>query len=374
MEWHLITPEFPPALGGVSDYSCQVALGLAAEGDRVEVWAPGQAGDRPPLVTHWLPGGFTPANLRRMGKEWNGRPGGRRLLVQWVPHGFGYRSMNVPLCLWLWVRARWRRDNVYLMVHEPFLAFGHGSFKQQIVAAVHRVMTVLLLHAASQVWVSIPAWAAALRPFALGRNLAMEWLPVPSNIERVEDPAAVRQLRQRYLGGGRHLVGHFGTYGRAVTLLLEARIERLMRGDAAIRFLLIGQGSEVFRDRHPQYAPFVEATGPLAAPEISRHLQACDLMIQPYPDGVSSRRGSAMAGLSHGRPIVTTSGHLSEPFWQSAGALVLVPVEDADAFTRETLALLGDGERRERLGAAGARYYEEHFALGRIVDTLKGRG
>ena len=44
----------------------------------------------------------------------------------------------------------------------------------------------------------------------------------------------------------------------------------------------------------------------LANEEVSVHLSACDLMIQPYPDGISARRTSAMAALAHERPVVTT--------------------------------------------------------------------
>ena len=38
--WVLITGEYPPAPGGVSDYSSMVARGLAEAGDEVHVWAP----------------------------------------------------------------------------------------------------------------------------------------------------------------------------------------------------------------------------------------------------------------------------------------------------------------------------------------------
>jgi hypothetical protein len=45
---HIITPEYPPQPGGVSDYTAQVATGLAEAGDEVQVWCPG---------THvWCPG------------------------------------------------------------------------------------------------------------------------------------------------------------------------------------------------------------------------------------------------------------------------------------------------------------------------------
>jgi hypothetical protein len=38
MDWHLITAEYPPQSGGISDYSHLIATGLAAEGETVHVW------------------------------------------------------------------------------------------------------------------------------------------------------------------------------------------------------------------------------------------------------------------------------------------------------------------------------------------------
>ena len=40
IDWHIITGEYPPQPGGVSDYTRLVAEGLAAAGDAVTVWAP----------------------------------------------------------------------------------------------------------------------------------------------------------------------------------------------------------------------------------------------------------------------------------------------------------------------------------------------
>src|SRR5271170_7879191 len=37
---HIITPEYPPQPGGVSDYTAQVAEGLAQAGEEVHVWCP----------------------------------------------------------------------------------------------------------------------------------------------------------------------------------------------------------------------------------------------------------------------------------------------------------------------------------------------
>ena len=110
--------------------------------------------------------------------------------MQWVPHGFGQRAMNLPFCFWLWRRSV-AGDAVELIVHEPFMTFS-GGIRQCAVAAVQRAMTLMLMSAARRVWVTTRAWAPLLEPYLSGRGTAIEWLPVPSNLP-------IRRRR----GGGR---------------------------------------------------------------------------------------------------------------------------------------------------------------------------
>ncbi|HEV2905551.1 MAG TPA: hypothetical protein VGW32_10905, partial [Pyrinomonadaceae bacterium] len=168
---HIITSEYPPQPGGVSDYTRIVAEGLAAAGDEVHVWCPavsplstprrgagGEVAAGAPTINpspfmgsetrtsggvfvHSEMSGFAPCDLRRTSRLLNQFPAPRRVLVQWVPHGYGCRSMNLVFCLWLWLRSL-RGDRVELMVHEPSLGFGEGSWKHNVVAFVHRLMTI----------------------------------------------------------------------------------------------------------------------------------------------------------------------------------------------------------------------------------------
>ncbi len=223
--FHFITSEYPPQPGGVSDHTHLIAAGLGSAGDEVHVWCPSAEGETPQasgVFVHRELGKLAAGDFRRVSRLLNQFDEPRRLLVQWVPHGFGYRAMNLPFCFWLWSRARRHRDRIELIVHEPFLAFGEGSWKQNCVALVHRLMTIVLLNAASRVWTTIPAWEKRLRPYALGRRKQFQWLPVASNIPFADDPASVNVIRSRYAGSSAEapIVGHFGTYDHHISDLL----------------------------------------------------------------------------------------------------------------------------------------------------------
>jgi Glycosyl transferases group 1 len=373
--WHIVTSEYPPDVGGVSDYSRQVAEGLARMGDDVHVWCPRSAeGPATPGVhVHSDLGGIGPADLQRLDERLRAFPAPRRLLVQWVPHGFGYHSMNVWFCLWLARRAR-SGDEVELMVHEPFLEFRRGPLRHAVMACVHRLMTMVLLGAARKVWMSIPAWEPRLRPYALGRTLQMQWLPVPGCVAD-ESSASAAAIRLNYAADGQPLLGHFGSYGAAVTALLDERLPPLMDGARKPSLLLLGSGSQrfchVLLEQHPSWSRRVHAAGYLSPAELSAHIAACDVFVQPYPDGITSRRTSTMACLSRARPVVTTTGHLTEPLWAETGAVALADVDDCDSFTSAVMELLGRDDARLALGLRGQRVYVDRFSVTRLVDALR---
>jgi hypothetical protein len=70
VHWQLITGEYPPEPGGVSDYTRLVACGLAEAGDHVDVWAPPYAepgSSDAGVNVHRLSGRFDPRALAVLG-------------------------------------------------------------------------------------------------------------------------------------------------------------------------------------------------------------------------------------------------------------------------------------------------------------------
>ena len=370
---HFLTPEYPPRYGGVADYTHQIATELSRGGETVHVWGPSGSAAQPgsAIVVHAELGRFRPADLRRASLLLDEFPSPRRLIVQWVPHGFGQRAMNLPFCFWLWRRSV-AGDAVELIVHEPFVTFS-GGIGQHVVAVVQRAMTLMLLSAARRVWVTTRAWAPLLEPYLSGRSTAVEWLPVPSSLQSVER-AAVAEVRARFAPGKECLIGHFGTHGSLVTSLLADAIPLLAEACPSARFVLIGSDGDRFRSalvaRNGSLAGRVSATGTLSPRELSAHVAACDVLLQPYPDGVTSRRTTAMAGLFSRVPVVTTQGRLTERFWQEGAAVKLADVGDMDAIVQHVLQLLADPAERRRQADAGRAFYDRWFDVRHTVTAL----
>jgi glycosyltransferase involved in cell wall biosynthesis len=104
---------------------------------------------------------------------------------------------------------------------------------------------------------------------------------------------------------------------------------------------------------------------------VSMHVAACDLMFQPYPDGVSSRRTSAMVALSHGVPMVTTKGWLTEPLWQEARAVELVNADRPSMLADAAAQLLESPQRRHTLGSRAVSLYLSRFDMPHSIRVLR---
>lgn len=368
--WQIVVGEYPPQVGGIGHYSRLVARSLAESGDEVHVWTPSPAVTVDAGVTvHILPDHFGPRAIAMLSREL--RDG--ILLVQYVPHSFGWRAMNLPFCAWLHTRAR--KQALWVMFHEVAFPFGKDRpLRHNFLGVVTRFMAGVVARKADQIFVAIPAWEALLRQITLVTS-PVSWMPVPSNIPVIDDPEESSAIRRRYLSDGGILLGHFGTFGSPIADMLAEFTPAVLEAVSSAKMLLIGKNGTRFRDailtRHSQLAGRIEATGALGFDELSRHLSACDVMIQPYPDGVTTRRSSAMAALAHGRATITSSGALTESIWAETRAVALAPAGEVEQVASLGRSLGHDESSRRRLGRAACRLYQRHFALEHTITALR---
>jgi glycosyltransferase involved in cell wall biosynthesis len=361
--WHFVTGEYPPAPGGVSDYTRQLAAGLAVRGETVEVWArvcggadPGDPGVR----VHRLHS-FQVRDLREFDRELGDSGERGRLFVQYVPQAFGVRGMNVPFIRWLTTR---RQVDLWVQFHEVAVGWDWlGRPHHQLMSLVQHRMARRLARRAERIFVSVEGWRRRLG--SVGERA--QWLPIPSNVPTSVSELVVARSR-RELGPGPWL-GHFGTYGSGIVRDLAPALLELADRNSTVRFLLLGRGATRF-GQELGLGERVRFLDDLSAPAVAAHLAACDLLVQPFPDGISARRTSAMAGLALGVPMVTTEGHLTDSIWPGSGAVALAPAGDVATIAGLALDLLEAPEKRMALGRRGADLYRERFALERTMEAL----
>jgi hypothetical protein len=373
--WRMITGEYPPQAGGVSDYSRVVARGLVAAGDTVHVYAPEfPQRDSPDdgITINRLPGHFGPRALMRLSRILRPRTDDR-LLVQYVPHAFGFKAMNLPFCLWLLANSR-KFGHAIVMFHEVQLGILAGDpARYRLIDTANKIMAMLAARSATRIFIATPTWEPLLRRYAAERPIV--WMPVPSTIPVIEDRVRVADARRRWSAAGR-LLGHFGTYSPPIARMLRAIIPAVLAADSSADMLLIGANGNAFRQllisENPALANRIVATGTLPPDELSLAISSCEILLQPFPDGVTSRRTSMMAGLAHARAIVTTKGLFTEPLWEESGAVAMVAAGDTGAFVSAVSKLPGDTPRRCHYASTAKALYANCFDVRHTVEALRG--
>lgn len=93
----------------------------------------------------------------------------------------------------------------------------------------------------------------------------------------------------------------------------------------------------------------VHWTGFVAEQDVSTYLHAADMMVMPYRDGVSLRRGTLMAVLAHKRPLITTTPLTPTPELRHDEHAWFVPSNDANRLAEAIQLLQQDAALRLRL-------------------------
>jgi glycosyltransferase involved in cell wall biosynthesis len=267
--------------------------------------------------------------------------------------------MNVPFVRWLHSRP----EELWVQFHE--VALGWRAWRKPHLHLVHVVelwMAAALARRAERIFVSIEAWKRRLGKHG-GRAV---WLPIPSNVPVQVDAGALDRA-SAVLGRG-FWVAHFGTYAPLIRADLEPAIRAIAQYRDDVRFLLLGRGARSF-SHALSLGQRVDAREDLPPSEISALLKASTVALQPFPDGISARRTSAMAPLALGVPLVSNEGPLSDPVWRE-GAVALAPPGQPLELARLCSALIDDNRERIALGERGARLYRDRFSLEQTLETV----
>ena len=361
---HLVflSGEYPPDPGGVSDHTFLLARALVSRGIVPVVLCGGTSGQahESGLEVHRVAGGFGPRRWPTMARTLRNRPGRRVLWVQYAPHSMGLRGMNAPLALWLAWRVWFHGDRVVAYFHEVAFPF-RGPWRHRVLAVAQNLMAGIVVASASMALATTEAWLPRLESLGIRRG-TVKVLPVFSNVPEEVNPQAAEARRARVLSetGAERLVAHFGTYGGGVAALLRETLAAFPHDDRS-QFLLLGRRAGNWLASHgcKPWAARCRVVDETDAEALAETLAACDAAMQPYPDGVTTRRTTVMSALALGVPVVSNMGPLSDRSWavdKPCAGLAQRPDGIALAGQLSDLLNLSPAERAT-LGAWGKAWY-----------------
>ncbi len=359
-----LTGEYPPQPGGIGDYTRQLANALAQRGHNLDVLT---IQDERLLryQVHTDNGTATPFTRRL---DWSPRcwPAviaaldERRPTWLHIQYQTGAYAMQPGINLLPWrLRSLPNRPQIAVTFHdllEPYLL--------PKASPLRRWITLRLARDADTVIVTNGADAANLAAAGIRATV----IPIGSNIPVAPPPGYEREAWRAQLGvkAGELLVAYFGLLspGKGADLLLDAL--RSLPEELAWRLLIIGGNATAPQDRtyaeqlqtqisQHGLAARVIRTGHVTPSEVSAYLLAADCTALPFRDGASFRRGSLLAALAHGSPLITTTPSDVDTLARLPGdqAAILVPPNDSTALTASIVRLAYDQALQNRLTSQG---------------------
>lgn len=375
-----VTGEYPPLPGGVGAYTAELGQALVEQGVQVSVLTSHNVGPEAGSIPVY-------PTIRRW--DWS----------LWAKIRQQAQTIGAD-----WVHIQYQTA-AYAM--HPAINLAPGWWRRQgkafrVAWTYHDLLVPYLFPKAGRVrrWVTErPAASSDLvivtnegdRLALAAHQYAAVNIPIGSNIAgRLLSPAERQQRRQqRGYTDADLVIGYFGFLNHSKGgLTLVETLAQLVQSGCNARLLMIGERVGASDPTNFAYLQAVEKlvaarglaarvqwTGHQAAAEVSADLGACDLLLLPYVDGASLRRGTLLAALAHGCAIVTTTPQSPLPELVDGRDLLYVAPAAAAAATAirrlQTLPQL-QAELRAQAHRASQQFTWSRIAAQHLVHYQAG--
>jgi len=340
---------------GVEDYCRFLAGALERRGILLEI-----------ARVDWFGSGWNHAlhQLRERCRDW----GGNRILLQYTAMAWSRRGFPFGAVAALKILQE-NGANAAVVFHEPFRQGGtrgigwlRGVCQDWVVRALYKRANAAIFADPLKTIPWLPADRAKATFIPIGANIP-ESLPVtvaPRNRNGTSKTVTVFCLSDQ------------PNRARELEDILYATRFSTAQGQRT-RVVFLGRGTEdaakeiepLFRDSSVE----ISALGLQSPDDVSRVLSESDVMLcvrgPLYP-----RRGSAIAGIACGLPIVAYAGAAAGTPLEDAG-LALAPYADREALGRALVDVLMHDDLRKQLHERSIAAYREHFSWDVIAASYQ---
>jgi glycosyltransferase involved in cell wall biosynthesis len=344
--WIALLARRDTPVDGVEDYCTFLGKALGRQGIALEK-----------ARVDWLENGWLRTLLRLWRRSANWR--GKWVIVQYTAIGWSRRGFPLGSLVALVILKR-RGARCAVVFHEPFGLSGsrlidhlRGACQNWVVSGLYRLADKSIFTTPLNTIAWLPKAGVKAKFIPIGAN-------IPERAERL--PTATER------NGSRKTVVVFclsdPPYRQDEIDDISGAVRAAGRDGADLRVVFLGRGTaEAKKDIEIAFEKIpvkLDNLGLQDAEEIGRILTESDAMLcvrgRLYP-----RRGSALAGIASGLPIVGYAGAAEGTPLAEAG-IELVPYRDTEAMGRALARVLGDVNLRQLLVERSRSAYSNYFS------------
>jgi glycosyltransferase involved in cell wall biosynthesis len=340
---------------GIADYCLFLARGLAPQGVELEQ-----------VRVPWAEIGWIGAlrRLRRESATWRGQ----WVLLQYTALSWSRRGFPFGAVAALSILRR-RGVRCAVVFHEPNRQGGSGLLcgirgvsQDWVIRRLHRWATKSIFTAPLETvtWLAKEEDKAAFIP--IGAN-------IPEGEHRRAEPGLGTKEKTVIVFG---VTGSSAAAAREVSDISSVMLEAC-KALGSLRLVVVGRGADearellemAFRGRDVE----VVVRGILPAEEIAREFESADALLF-VRGAITTRRGSAMAGIASGVPIVGYRGGSAGGPLDDAG-VEWSSSHDRQSLTRGLIRVLSDPQRWMELHERNVEVQKNYFSWGRIAERFR---
>ena len=314
---------------------------------------------------NWYENGWLSAlaKLWKQSRDWRGR----RVVVHYTALMWSWRGFpfGVPLVLKI---LKLRGCRTVVVFHDVYAVAGPRWIDRFRVFLQERIMC----HLSRKAYRAILPVPLQSVPWLQEQKARTVFIPVGANISSLDELS-----REGFVPvhNGMPTVAVFGipTWPSAQKREVEAIVRALRKASAhtgELQLLVLGRGAKeaesLLRAGLSGTRVSLRVDGLRSSREIGTALSCCDALLF-VRGGFSSRRGSGVAAIACGLPIVAYQGRETGYPLTETGVL-FVAQDDADCLGKELARVLLDGELRLALRQRNLKIFRENFSWDRIAE------
>jgi glycosyltransferase involved in cell wall biosynthesis len=365
---------FPPDLDGIGDYTWWLAGAVAQSHETAVFTRVGNHRAQKNVTLHPVFDPADPGTVKRLPdalEQAGFSQAGNWLVFQYNPFSWGRRGWcpEVPRAL-REVKRRLPELGVAVMFHETTVP--RWPWRFAIMRRWQRPVFRELCHLSDISFASSERYVRQIQK--IGARAEVVHLPVGSNL--AASPLARLEARRKLgLPLEVPLIGAFGSAHESRLLdWIAAAFRSLREKHADAKMLYVGPHGEAISRALGGREGLIDM-GVQSAEDAGICIRAMDLLLSPFNDGISTRRGSAIAAFQNGVPVATTLTKWTDTIFTEGQpeGILLSPATTAVNFASETAEwsrFLEDPEARERVRPEVRAFHDRVFAWPVIAGKL----